>query len=112
MAVGRGGIVPKEQVPAAVTASKAQAATAAALRAAGEAKPGGGGMPIAPAKLCVEDPLTGRDVAGGTNRIHQVWLVEQQGGGVVGEQGCQPGVAVLLLLGICWADEVASRGAG
>lgn len=57
----QGGIVAKEDVPAAVLAA-----------AAAKGKPGG---PGAPAKLCVEDPLTGRDVAGGAHRIPQVRAV-------------------------------------
>lgn len=61
--MGRGGILPKQEVPSAAAAAKTQAAAAAA------AMPGAVAMP---ARLCVEDPLTGRDVAGGTNRILQV----------------------------------------
>ena len=55
MAVKQGGVVAKEAV-----------ATATAAAARGE------GAVAAPPRLCVEDPLTGRDVAGGTNRIAQV----------------------------------------
>ena len=54
VAVKQGGVVAKEAVAA---------ATAAAARE---------GAAMAPPRLCVEDPLTGRDVAGGTNRIAQV----------------------------------------
>lgn len=54
VAVKQGGVVAKEAVAA---------ATAAAAR---------DGAATAPPRLCVEDPLTGRDVAGGTNRIAQV----------------------------------------
>lgn len=61
----QGGIVPKSDVPAAVAA-------AAAAR----------GRPLAataPARLCVEDPLTGRDVGGSANRIAQVGWGDQWG---------------------------------
>jgi hypothetical protein len=69
VAVKQGGVVAKEAV-----------ATATAAAARGE------GAVAAPPRLCVEDPLTGRDVAGGTNRIAQVRQAAARGVCWVGER--------------------------
>ena len=55
VAPGQGGIISREDAPA---------AAASAMKALPSGKP-------PPARLCVVDPLTGRDVAGGVHRIAQ-----------------------------------------
>jgi hypothetical protein len=63
VAVGRGGIVPKSDVPLAGGAKPAQQGAAGAPAPAD---------PSRQHRLCVEDPISGRDVASGS---HQVQLV-------------------------------------
>lgn len=85
MSVKRGGVVAKEDVPAA--AAKAAGAAAAAM-ARGE---GGLAGPLqARPRLCVEDPLTGRDVSVGTHRIEQASSAvgRLQGAGEQPRRGC------------------------
>lgn len=55
VAPGQGGIIPRDEAPA---------SAAAAPKALPSGKP-------PPVRLCVVDPLTGRDVAGGAHRISQ-----------------------------------------
>ena len=56
VAVGRGGIVPKSEVPLAGGSVQQQQ----------QLDPG------RHQRLCVEDPLTGRDVASGSHKVHEV----------------------------------------
>lgn len=68
--MNQGGVVPKKEVSGAgaagAAAEAARAKAAAAARAEGVAP-----LTRAPVRLCVEDPLTGRDVASGSHRINQ-----------------------------------------
>ncbi len=70
MSVKQGGIASKSAVPAAVAAAAAAEAARQKSRREGAAVPAA--LPAVPARLCVEDPLTGRDLSGGTHRINQV----------------------------------------